>query len=82
MSDPFSMASIAAVSSGAIVGALTRHSINVISAKKGFTPWSTAVINITGSFILGALVCKIMIVYIYLFIVYLCIFDCFWYTIH
>jgi CrcB protein len=47
---------LAAVSIGAVGGALCRYQITKFSQKKGLTPWSTGVINIIGSTILGAVV--------------------------
>lgn len=43
------------VSTGAIGGALTRYGITVYGQKKGFLPWTTMAINVTGSLILGSL---------------------------
>jgi CrcB protein len=43
------------VAAGAVVGALARHHINRKGAVHGWLPWSTAGINIAGSFILGVI---------------------------
>lgn len=46
----------AAVSAGAVLGALSRWQLSEASRKLNLTPWSTAAINCVGSFILGAAV--------------------------
>jgi fluoride exporter len=43
----------ASVATGAVAGALLRYKINKVASNKGFSPWSTAGINIAGSLILG-----------------------------
>ena len=43
------------VSVGAVGGAVSRYSITKYGQKYGLTPWSTMMINMTGSFILGSL---------------------------
>ena len=43
------------VSAGAVGGALTRYSVTTYGQKYGLVPWSTMIINATGSFILGSL---------------------------
>eukprot|EP00286_Rhodomonas_abbreviata_P029795 CAMPEP_0181292654 /NCGR_PEP_ID=MMETSP1101-20121128/2627_1 /TAXON_ID=46948 /ORGANISM="Rhodomonas abbreviata, Strain Caron Lab Isolate" /LENGTH=127 /DNA_ID=CAMNT_0023397149 /DNA_START=120 /DNA_END=503 /DNA_ORIENTATION=+ len=44
----------AAISAGAIAGALARHNICEIVARMKLKPWGVAGINVLGSFILGA----------------------------
>lgn len=44
---------LAAVSIGAVGGALARYQITKYSQKNGLTPWSTCAINVLGSTILG-----------------------------
>ena len=43
---------------GAISGAVLRWKVTSIASKYGLIPWSTAAINIAGSFALGAVVAK------------------------
>ena len=47
---------IGAVSMGAVCGALCRYQLTKYSQKKGLTPWSTGVINVLGSALLGGVV--------------------------
>jgi CrcB protein len=46
------------VAVGAVAGALLRFHINGLAQRAGYVPWSTAAINIAGSFVLGAVAAK------------------------
>mmetsp|Transcript_34140 Transcript_34140/g.32564 ORF Transcript_34140/g.32564 Transcript_34140/m.32564 type:complete len:132 (-) Transcript_34140:521-916(-) len=47
-----------AVGIGAVGGALSRWKLTTLSSKFGLTPWSTAGINMIGSFALGSIIAK------------------------
>ena len=51
---------IAAIAVGGATGALARHGVNVSSAHLWGTnfPWGTVIVNVVGSFIMGALIVK------------------------
>ncbi|MCK5285050.1 MAG: fluoride efflux transporter CrcB [Alphaproteobacteria bacterium] len=52
------ISTIGAVAAGGAIGAVLRHSINILSLKvfgDGF-PWGTLIVNVLGSFLIGLLV--------------------------
>lgn len=51
---------IAAIALGGATGALARHGVNVTAAQLWGTnfPWGTVIVNVVGSFIMGALIVK------------------------
>lgn len=52
------ISTIGAVAAGGAIGAVLRHSVNILSFKlfgDGF-PWGTLIVNVTGSFVMGLLI--------------------------
>jgi CrcB protein len=52
------MEEVACVAAGAVAGAVLRWKATSVSSRLGLIPWSTAAINVVGSFVLGALAAK------------------------